>query len=140
MLQLGLDAPRLRGALQALSPVFLRLSGTLADFVRYDTGGDGADCRPFSAPTLSNRGGYELGSGCLPMDRWDRLHTFAKDAGARVLFGIGALVGRQNATCPPDVDCRVDLRLAAGGGGGGGGGDPNMSRKLKRCFGGGGGA
>ena len=79
MLTLDLDDRRLRAALRALSPSFLRLGGSLSDFVRYevaDTGAaDAAGCNAsFGGPTLGTRLGFPVGAGCLKASRWDAAH------------------------------------------------------------------
>ena len=110
-LNLDLSNNVLRKAIAALAPndseVFLRLSGSLCDFVRYDFPGSHDDeCRPFSDATNSTRIGYELGSGCLSTDRWDDLNSFCSDIpGCTLVFGINALYGRTNATCPEGTNC-----------------------------------
>ena len=79
MLTIELDDRRLRAALRALSPSFLRLGGSLSDFVRYevaDTGAaDAAGCNAsFGGPTLGTRLGFPVGAGCLKASRWDAAH------------------------------------------------------------------
>ena len=34
-------------------------------------------------------------SYCLPMHRWDALHTFCGEVGCRIAFGLNALYGRE---------------------------------------------
>ena len=110
-LELDLSNTVLQKAIAALAPnnskIFLRLSGSLCDFVRYDfpESHDG-ECRPFSDPTNSTRIGYELGSGCLTTSRWDELNNFCADIpGCTLIFGINALFGRKNSTCAEGTNC-----------------------------------
>ncbi|GMH72528.1 hypothetical protein TrST_g9854 [Triparma strigata] len=113
-LEVDLTSKVLKKAISTLAPedtnVFLRLGGSLCDFVRYDFPGSHDDeCRDFSDPTNSTRVGYELGSGCLKTDRWDELNHFCADIpGCTLIFGINALIGRENSTCPADTDCHWD--------------------------------
>ena len=103
LLNLDLDNKRLQNAVSTLSPVFLRLGGSLCDSVRYDF--PGVDCVPFSSPTNDTRLGYEIGTGCLSTSRWDKLNQFCTDTGCYLLFGINALIGRSKSTCPPHTNC-----------------------------------
>ena len=113
-LEVDLTNKVLKKAISTLAPedsnVFLRLGGSLCDFVRYDFPGSHDDeCRDFSDPTNTTRVGYELGSGCLKTDRWDELNHFCADIpGCTLIFGINALIGRENSTCPADTDCHWD--------------------------------
>ncbi|GMI43746.1 hypothetical protein TrCOL_g13542 [Triparma columacea] len=112
-LNLDLTSKYLRNGIAALNgggEIFLRLGGSLCDFVRYDfPGSHDGTCRDFSDPTNATRVGYELGSGCLRVDRWDELNGFCSDIeGCNLIFGVNALIGRTNETCPADVDCHND--------------------------------
>ena len=103
MLNLDLENVKLQNAVQALTPVFVRLGGSLADFVRYEelegVKGQETKCVPFSAPTNNTRIGYELGTGCLKMSRWEELNKFcSKASNCHLLFDLNALIGRQNGT------------------------------------------
>jgi heparanase 1 len=104
ILNAPLDNVMLQGALSALSPVYVRLGGTLADCVRYEQ--DGVSCKPFSAPTNSTVVGYDEGSGCLSLRRWDAINQFIANAGASLIFGIGAVYGRTKQQCPANTDCK----------------------------------
>jgi len=90
--------------------VFLRLGGSLCDFVRYDFPSSTTDaCRDFSDPTNSTRVGYDLGSGCLAPSRWDDLNNFCSNIeGCTLIFGINALYGRTNETCAEGINCHDD--------------------------------
>jgi hypothetical protein len=111
MLHIDLASRRLRGALSALSPVFLRLGGSLCDFVAYDVPSDPQPTcdDTFSGPTTDTRIGYPLASGCLRSTRWDELNRLCDATGCSVVFGINALVGRRlSAPCPADTNCRFE--------------------------------
>ena len=103
ILNADLNNSMLQNALKELSPIYLRLGGSLSDFVRYEDGK--TNCRPFSDPTKSTRLGYEIGSGCLTMKRWDELNTFCSKTQCSLLLDVGALFGRQNTSCPAQTDC-----------------------------------
>ena len=110
MLNIDVDDARLRAALRALSPVFLRLGGSLSDFVRYEMSGDAAaaaSCNAsFGGPTLSTRLGFPIGSGCLGAARWDALNKLCRETGCRLVFSVNALAGRHiSGPCPPGTDC-----------------------------------
>ena len=112
MLNLDLENVKLQNAVQALTPVFVRLGGSLADFVRYEelegVKGQETKCVPFSAPTNNTRIGYELGTGCLKMGRWEELNKFcSKASNCHLLFDLNALIGRQNGTCPQGTNCHI---------------------------------
>ena len=88
---------------KALTPIYVRLGGSLADFVRYEEeekevdDDDNIVCKPFSAPTNDTRIGYELGSGCLTMKRWDDLNSFcSKTNNCHLLFDLNAQNNRKN--------------------------------------------
>ena len=111
LLTIDLDDSRLRAALRALSPSFLRLGGSLSDFVRYEVSGtdaaDPAGCNAsFGGPTLATRLGFPVGAGCLAAPRWDALHQLCRDTGCSVVFTLNALAGRQlQVTCAAGTDC-----------------------------------
>ena len=114
-INLDLNNGKVKSALVALGgalvaqPFYLRLGGSLVDFVRYEVPGYEGECVEFSAPTTDTRVGYELGTGCLKQERWDDLNNFCSSiAGCELIFGLNALVGRQNSTCPAGTDCQFD--------------------------------
>ena len=130
ILNLDLNNKILRNAISSLSPVFIRLGGSLADFVRYEEVEEDYNkqntthvrnstltrnrnlspnqCVPFSKPTNDTRIGYELGTGCLTMKRWDELNVFCLKAnGCNLLFDLNALIGRKNGTCPLGTNCHI---------------------------------
>lgn len=106
MLTIDLDDSRLRAALRALSPSFLRLGGSLSDFVRYEVSdtdaADPAGCNAsFGGPTLATRLGFPVGAGCLAAPRWDALHELCRDTGCSVVFTLNALAGIYTHTHTP---------------------------------------
>ena len=105
LLNIDLTNTRLKSAVAALAPVFLRLGGSLCDSVHYDF--PGTTCVPFSAPTNDTRLGYQIGSGCLSTHRWDTLNNFCTATGCSLLFGINALRGRTKQSCPPHTNCKT---------------------------------
>jgi heparanase len=105
MLNADLNNKKIQNAVRSLSPVYLRLGGSLSDFVRYEDGE--RECRSFSEPTNTTRLGYEIGSGCLTMKRWDELNDFCVKTNCSLLFDVGALIGRTNSTCPAGTDCHA---------------------------------
>ena len=96
MLNVNLDGNRLRAALRALSPTFVRLGGSLSDFVRYEMSDsvDPVGCNAsFGGPTLETRLGFPVDSGCLAASRWDAFHQLCRDTGCSIVFTINALAG-----------------------------------------------
>ena len=110
MLNINLDSRRLQAALRRLSPVFLRLGGSLSDLVRYqlpDEDNDGRSCNSsFGSPTNSTRLGFPLGSGCLPAERWALLNQLCAKTRCSLTFTINGLAGRRlTQPCPDGIDC-----------------------------------
>ncbi|KAI4966128.1 hypothetical protein ZWY2020_046446 [Hordeum vulgare] len=82
----------LLNAVRAFSPLLLRLGGTLQDKVLYHTPDDGRlPCVPFAKNSSATFG---FTRGCLTMARWDELNAFFQKSGAKVVFGLNALNGR----------------------------------------------
>ena len=114
MLTIDLDDSRLRAALRALSPSFLRLGGSLSDFVRYEVSDPGAadpaGCNAsFGGPTLATRLGFPVGAGCLAAPRWDALHELCRDTGCSVVFTLNALAGIYTYTHTPAAPLHLRL-------------------------------
>ncbi|KAI4379885.1 hypothetical protein MLD38_006126 [Melastoma candidum] len=78
-------------AVNAFSPLVIRVGGTLQDRLVYQMEGDQGPCNP---QTIDNSEFLGFSQGCLPMSRWDKLNDFFKHAGAIVTFGLNALYGR----------------------------------------------
>ncbi|XP_072957749.1 heparanase-like protein 2 [Typha angustifolia] len=93
VLNLDLTHPFLANAIQAFSPLRIRVGGSLQDQVVYGMPNLGYPCLPFS----KKAGGlFGFSKGCLPMERWDELNYLFQKTGAVVTFGLNALYGRQN--------------------------------------------
>jgi len=85
---------KLKGALQALDRVTLRLGGTLADGVIYAVGTDkDVECPGFSpAPPETYR---MFSGGCLTSTRWKELQGLCpNDSNCSLVFGLNAMSGR----------------------------------------------
>ncbi|KAE8781343.1 heparanase [Hordeum vulgare] len=92
LLNLDLSNELLLNAVRAFSPLLLRLGGTLQDKVLYHTPDDGRlPCVPFAKNSSATFG---FTRGCLTMARWDELNAFFQKSGAKVVFGLNALNGR----------------------------------------------
>uniref|UniRef100_A0A0E0BUH2 Heparanase-like protein n=1 Tax=Oryza glumipatula TaxID=40148 RepID=A0A0E0BUH2_9ORYZ len=92
ILNLDLTNPLLAKAIQAFSPLRIRLGGSLQDQVVYGTPNLGSPCTPFSK---SSSGLFGFSQGCITMERWDAINKIFMDTGAVVTFGLNALQGRQ---------------------------------------------
>uniref|UniRef100_A0A0E0MNZ3 Heparanase-like protein 1 n=1 Tax=Oryza punctata TaxID=4537 RepID=A0A0E0MNZ3_ORYPU len=91
ILNLDLNNPLLAKAIQAFSPLRIRLGGSLQDQVVYGTPNLGSPCTPFSK---SSSGLFGFSQGCITMERWDAINKIFVDTGAVVTFGLNALQGR----------------------------------------------
>lgn len=90
VLNLDLTHPFLAKAVQAFSPLRIRVGGSLQDHVIYGTDSD-SPCDPFSKMA---GGLFGFSKGCLSMARWDELNLLFQKTGAKVTFGLNALHGR----------------------------------------------
>ncbi|KAI4380972.1 hypothetical protein MLD38_007097 [Melastoma candidum] len=88
---LNLSNPILLNAVNAFSPLVIRMGGTLQDLLVYQTDMDQGPCNP---QALDPSGFLGFSEGCLPMSRWDELNNFIRRTGAIVTFGLNALYGR----------------------------------------------
>ncbi|KAJ7540923.1 hypothetical protein O6H91_10G036300 [Diphasiastrum complanatum] len=90
ILNLDLQNPILQSAVKALSPLMIRLGGTLQDRVIYDVGNIQRPCRPL----IPGEGLFNYVEGCLSLRRWQALNEFFQKTGSIVAFGLNALYGR----------------------------------------------
>ncbi|CAI0388783.1 unnamed protein product [Linum tenue] len=91
LINLDLSNQILLKAIQAFSPLKIRLGGTLQDKVIYDTPDNHQPCVQFVKNTSEL---FTFTQGCLPMYRWDELNAFFSKSGAKIIFGLNALMGR----------------------------------------------
>ncbi|KAH0468858.1 hypothetical protein IEQ34_002090 [Dendrobium chrysotoxum] len=91
VLNLDLNHSYLSKAIQAFSPLRIRVGGSLEDQVIYGVGGLESPCDPF---TYNSGGLFGFSKGCLSMGRWDQLNHLFQNTGAIVTFGLNALYGR----------------------------------------------
>ncbi|KAK4755875.1 hypothetical protein SAY87_009632 [Trapa incisa] len=91
ILDLDLNNKILQNAVKAFSPLKIRMGGTLQDRLIYQTPGDSKPCNPIK---IKKSELFGFSEGCLPMSRWDELHSFFKQTGAVVTFGLNVLYGR----------------------------------------------
>ncbi|XP_008457259.2 heparanase-like protein 3 [Cucumis melo] len=94
LLNLDLGNNILLNAVKEFKPLKLRLGGTLQDKLIYDTEDHREPCIYFSR-NASELFGFT--QGCLPTNRWDQLNDFFKKGGAKIIFGLNALNGREIA-------------------------------------------
>ncbi|KAL6622502.1 hypothetical protein ACP70R_032381 [Stipagrostis hirtigluma subsp. patula] len=92
VLNLDLTNPLLAKAIQAFSPLRIRVGGSLQDQVLYGTPNLGSPCDPF---TKVSGGLFGFSQGCITMERWDAINDLFLNTGAVVTFGLNALQGRQ---------------------------------------------
>jgi len=108
----------LQRALAALSPVALRVGGTLQDAVSYDLRGDddddGGGPNNLKKTTASSScgAGFQRNEdrvgfhgGCLVGRRYDELDDLARAAYAPMIFGLSGLHGRDRQTDLPNGRC-----------------------------------
>ncbi|CAH2079455.1 unnamed protein product [Thlaspi arvense] len=91
ILNLDLNNTVFQNAIKAFAPLKIRIGGTLQDLVIYETPDQKQPCLPFTKNS-SLLFGYT--QGCLSMSRWNELNTFFRKTGAKVIFGLNALSGK----------------------------------------------
>ena len=82
---MSLTEPNLLFLAKSLSPAVLRVGGSEGDLVVYET--PGKPC-PFNT------------TFCLTMARWAEINEFAAATNLDIAFGLNAMSGRLNKTCP----------------------------------------
>jgi len=98
-LELGREFPersQLSRALKALSPVALRVGGSLQDLVTY-----GHSCVPFARH--ADRVGFA--GGRLSARRYDEIDDLAREALTPLIFGLSGLHGRERTLPGPCTKC-----------------------------------
>ena len=85
VINMSLTEPNLVYLAKSLSPAVLRVGGSEGDMVFYET--PGAPCPPNT-------------TFCLTFARWGEINAFAEATGNKVAFGLNAMAGRLNKTCP----------------------------------------
>jgi heparanase 1 len=85
---MSLSEPNLVFLAKSLAPAVLRVGGSEGDLVVYET--PTSPCPPDPNRTLF----------CLTMARWAEINAFAAATGNKVAFGLNAMSGRTNKTCP----------------------------------------
>lgn len=92
VLNMDLTNSLLAKAIQAFSPLRIRVGGSLQDQVVYETPNLGSPCRPF---TKASSGLFGFSKGCITMERWDAMNDLFLNTGAVITFGLNALRGRK---------------------------------------------
>ncbi len=82
---MSLNEPNLLFLAKSLSPAVLRIGGSEGDLVVYET--PGKPCPPNT-------------TFCLTMARWEEINDFAAATNLDIAFGLNAMAGRLNKTCP----------------------------------------
>ena len=94
VLSSNLEDPDLIRLLSSFDGVHLRIGGSLADQIVYDTG-NFSECTGYTPLPPTNATWFH--GGCLHMNRWDTINDFAKKSNATILFGIDANYGRSSS-------------------------------------------
>ena len=114
-LEIDLGDPLLVAAVRALSPLALRVGGSLADQLVYADVPRGSraarharrrDCAPLEVDA-TRRVGFR--GGCLRWARWLELLRWCSTHGCGVFFTGNALHGRTRERCPSGRRCRPPL-------------------------------
>jgi heparanase 1 len=84
-MNMSLTEPNLLFLARSLSPAVLRIGGSQGDLVVYET--PNSPCPPNT-------------TFCLTMARWAEINEFAAATDLHIAFGLNAMAGRLNKTCP----------------------------------------
>ncbi|KAL3840531.1 hypothetical protein ACJIZ3_025122 [Penstemon smallii] len=94
ILNLDLENKILANAIKAFNPLRIRVGGSLQDQVLYKVGTSVKKCPHFKR---RDDGLFGFSKGCLPMERWDLLNKLFNQTGAKITFGLNALIGRKKS-------------------------------------------
>uniref|UniRef100_A0A7N1A6R8 Heparanase-like protein 2 n=1 Tax=Kalanchoe fedtschenkoi TaxID=63787 RepID=A0A7N1A6R8_KALFE len=91
ILNLDLQNVILKNAIKAFNPLRIRIGGSLQDQVLYDVG------NVKKCPHLKKQEGglFGFSKGCLHMERWDQINDLMNQTGAKLTFGLNALIGKK---------------------------------------------
>ncbi|KAK6242669.1 hypothetical protein SCA6_008058, partial [Theobroma cacao] len=107
LFNLDLENKILASAIKAFNPLRVRIGGSLQDQVVYKVG-NVKKCTQFKKV---EGGLFGFSEGCLPMERWDELNNLFNRTGAKITFGLNALLGRNESKTDKGLwvgDWRVD--------------------------------
>ncbi|XVF43060.1 hypothetical protein PTKIN_Ptkin02bG0010600 [Pterospermum kingtungense] len=93
LFDLDLKKKNLVNAIKAFNPLRTRVGGSLQNQVVYNVGRV-KKCHHFKK---RKNGLFGFSQGCLSMTRWDELNNFFIQTGAKVTFGLNALIGRKKS-------------------------------------------
>ena len=88
IINMSLTEPNLLFLAKSLSPAVLRVGGSEGDLVFYET--PTSPCPPDANHTKF----------CISMQRWAEINAFAATTGNKLAYGLNAMAGRLNKTCP----------------------------------------
>ncbi|XP_073315361.1 heparanase-like protein 2 [Primulina huaijiensis] len=92
ILNLDLNSKILANAIKAFNPLRIRIGGSLQDQVLYKIGTFSEKCPHFRR---SENGLFGFSIGCLQLDRWDLMNKLFSETGAKITFGLNALIGKK---------------------------------------------
>ncbi|XP_059648796.1 heparanase-like protein 2 [Cornus florida] len=91
LLNLDLGNKILFNAVKAFGPMRIRIGGSLQDQLTYNVGPAAGECPQFKK---KDDGLFKFTNGCLEMKRWDQIMDFLNKTGAKLTFGLNALMGK----------------------------------------------
>ncbi|GAB2223129.1 hypothetical protein Droror1_Dr00017266 [Drosera rotundifolia] len=92
LLNLDLNNRILLNAVNAISPLKIRLGGTLQDNVRYETSNDVVKGRSCGQFTKNQSHIFGFNQGCMSLSRWDKLNAFFKQTGCTLFLQFGGFM------------------------------------------------